>query len=405
MKKRIIFVIVFAFAGIVCSSMKASGAQLTLGTVGATLQLQDSMLYTAVPIINTGTGTIQVTITAIKLKGGTLTQSLPFTAGAIPPKYSTSFEADFASLPGALFTPGDTYSLTVTGTYKIGEKKPLHKFTLTGNVLLAPDSPGSATVSTTASIPSQTVTGAPYKHRAVEMDSDVNTAAPPVPTLPFAPLITTSAPTGLTPWSNDPPPFDHVLNDSLNLISGTGAPDVANGTVFTSGGVHYDFGAVEPSGAVDPVSGVVLVTANWTLAYSVDGVHFTQLDPTKIFPNDVVGFCCDQQVQYVPAPIDRFIWLMQGPGGDRLAAASPGGHHQQKRQALDLLEAYTAAFRPDSGHRLRLPGFVGGKQLSLHELGCGGTVSERLQSRLPGRTDIVGRDSEGRHHHDRLYQS
>ena len=76
----------------------------------------------------------------------------------------------------------------------------------------------------------------------------------------------------------------------------------------------------EPSGGVSG-GGVVFVTANWTAAYSTDGIHFTQLNPTTIFPNDAVGFCCDQIVQYVPS-IDRFIWLLQG-NGYRLAMASP----------------------------------------------------------------------------------
>jgi hypothetical protein len=68
---------------------------------------------------------------------------------------------------------------------------------------------------------------------------------------------------------------------------------------------------------------VVFVTANWVAAYSTDGGNtFTQLDPTKIFPNDTIGFCCDQIVQYAPS-INRFIWLLQGSNGYRLASASP----------------------------------------------------------------------------------
>jgi hypothetical protein len=51
------------------------------------------------------------------------------------------------------------------------------------------------------------------------------------------------------------------------------------------------------------------------------GGPFTQLNPTTIFPNDAVGYCCDQIVQYVPS-IDRFIWLLQG-NGYRLAVARP----------------------------------------------------------------------------------
>jgi hypothetical protein len=79
-------------------------------------------------------------------------------------------------------------------------------------------------------------------------------------------------------------------------------------------------GTAEPSGASG--GGVIFVTANWTAAYSTDGgTTFTQLDPTTVFPNDAVGFCCDQIVQYIPR-IDRFVWLLQG-NGYRLATASP----------------------------------------------------------------------------------
>jgi hypothetical protein len=67
--------------------------------------------------------------------------------------------------------------------------------------------------------------------------------------------------------------------------------------------------------------GVVFATANWSAAYSTDGINFKALDPTKIFPDDAIGFCCDQIVQYVPS-IDCFVWLLQGTGY-RLAIASP----------------------------------------------------------------------------------
>jgi hypothetical protein len=67
---------------------------------------------------------------------------------------------------------------------------------------------------------------------------------------------------------------------------------------------------------------VLFISANWVVAYSTNGGStFTQLDPTTVFPNDAVGFCCDQIVQYVPS-IDRFVWLLQG-NGYRLAVASP----------------------------------------------------------------------------------
>jgi hypothetical protein len=77
----------------------------------------------------------------------------------------------------------------------------------------------------------------------------------------------------------------------------------------------------EPSGGANG-GGSIFATANWTAAYSTNGGgSFTQLDPTTIFPNDAVGYCCDQVVQYVPG-IDRFIWLLQG-NGYRIASASP----------------------------------------------------------------------------------
>jgi hypothetical protein len=76
----------------------------------------------------------------------------------------------------------------------------------------------------------------------------------------------------------------------------------------------------EPSGASG--NGVIFVSANWRVAFSTDGGStFKVLDPTTIFPNDAVGFCCDQIIQYAPS-IDRFIWLLQGTGY-RLAVASP----------------------------------------------------------------------------------
>lgn len=76
----------------------------------------------------------------------------------------------------------------------------------------------------------------------------------------------------------------------------------------------------EPSGASG--NGVIFMSANWRVAFSTDGGStFKILDPTTIFPNDAVGFCCDQVIQYAPS-IDRFIWLLQGTGY-RLAVASP----------------------------------------------------------------------------------
>ena len=66
------------------------------------------------------------------------------------------------------------------------------------------------------------------------------------------------------------------------------------------------------------------MTANWSAAFSNRNGgpgSFTPLNPTTIFPADVVGFCCDQIVQYDPTH-NLFIWLLQG-NGMRLAVATP----------------------------------------------------------------------------------
>jgi len=107
----------------------------------------------------------------------------------------------------------------------------------------------------------------------------------------------------------DPPNVAFNVNNSFGINGGT---NCSPGGAFAT--------CAEPSGANG--GGVVFVTANWFAAYSTDGGNiFNQLNPTTVFPNDAVGFCCDQIVQYVPS-IDRFIWLLQG-NGYRLASARP----------------------------------------------------------------------------------
>lgn len=110
------------------------------------------------------------------------------------------------------------------------------------------------------------------------------------------------------PGSQDPPPILFEANESMDLPPGTSAGKVGP--------------IAEPSGASNGRD-VVFATANWLAAYSTNGGgSYTALDPTKIFPPDAVGFCCDQVVQYVPR-IDRFVWILQGANGYRLASASP----------------------------------------------------------------------------------
>jgi hypothetical protein len=86
--------------------------------------------------------------------------------------------------------------------------------------------------------------------------------------------------------------------------------------------------AADMSGA-DSERDVVMMSGNWYCDFSNDGgATWKRLDPTTIFPENIGGgFCCDQIVTYVPS-IDRFVWFLQyakdaaGQGAFRIAAAS-----------------------------------------------------------------------------------
>jgi hypothetical protein len=282
-----------------------SPAILSLGGPGVSL-LDPTTLLSAVPVINTGTAAAQnVEATAITLPGGTLTSPtpLPFNLGSISAGGSTVLDADFSGGP---FTPaGNPYPLAVTGTYAVDAAT--YCFTLNTDLAVPPAAPGSATLGT-VQVPPHSVSGGGFPHQPLQFDEEVNPQRWTVPTAPFVPLVT--PPPGATAVTQapfgDPPAIVFNANNGLGLISGG-----FNGQASTT---------AEPSGGVTG-GGVVFSTANWTAAYSPDGITFTQLDPTTIFPNDAVGFCCDQIVQYVPS-IDRFIWFLQG-NGYRLAMASP----------------------------------------------------------------------------------
>ena len=279
---------------------------LSLGAEGVSVPDPATLLF-AVPIINIGTAAAQnVQMKAITLSLGTLTlPSLPFNLGTILPGEAKVLDADFSAGP---FTPaGNPYSFNMTGTYAVDAST--YCFTLNTDVVVPPAAPGSNRLGS-VSVPSNSVSGGNFPPQPPQMDEEVNTSGWTVPTAPFVSL--TAPPSGSTSVKpvGDPPAIVFEANSGIEFIL---AGQNCNG----------DPNAVcaEPSGAVSG-GGVIFATANWNAAYSTDGITFHQLAPTTIFPKDAIGFCCDQIVQYVPS-IDRFIWLIQGTGGYRLATASP----------------------------------------------------------------------------------
>jgi len=298
-------------------SCAAAGVVLTAGAPGESLRDQKTLLV-ALPIVNAGAIAVKdVAVAVLILPGAQLVAPtpLPSPLGDIAPKGDTTLDASFTGQ----FSPGDGQTLTVTGTYAIGEAR--HCFTLHSDFVLPPAAPGEAGL-TVKTIEANSVEGAPFKPQPPKFDEEVNPPLWRVPTGPFLPGTPTPGTTGVQKFEVSlsgrggaagrgvpaVPPIVFNINNSLGLTSGG-----TNGTVST---------VAEPSGGTATGGCVVFVTANWAAAYSTDGgTTFTQLDPTTIFPADAVGFCCDQIVQYVPS-IDRFIWLLQG-NGYRLAAARP----------------------------------------------------------------------------------
>jgi hypothetical protein len=280
---------------------------LSLGAAGVATP-QPDILTVAAPLANLTDRTVtSVTINRIELSTAAVRTSLPIKVNTIPGNASENVQADFDSK--SLVT-GKQYELVLEGTYRgeAGNGRARH-FRLRTFVFVPPASPGSHEVGKT-DVPSQKVDGGKYPPQKPRMDKDVNQAAPVVPKTQYVPG--TPTPTGTEPKPapvGDPPPITFNANNPVGI---TGAGQGCSGDASAA--------CAEPSGASG--GGVILVSANWSIAYSTDGGStFKVLDPTTIFPNDAVGYCCDQIIQYAPS-IDRFIWLLQGTGY-RLAMASP----------------------------------------------------------------------------------
>jgi hypothetical protein len=282
---------------------------LILGPLGANT-LTPTLIFVAAPIVNTGMTAVQnVEVTSLSLTGGTLTSPvLPLSLGTIAAGSSAVVNASFSGV----FLPGQTLMLTVEGTFELNGF--VFCFSLTRTVIVPPAAPGSGELGS-FDLPGRSVTGGGFPHRPPDFDDDINPAGWTVPMGPFVAGVPEPMGTmAMTP----------SLGEQARSGAGTQSLLAPDAIVFNHNagiGVTDASTTSEPSGGATG-GGVIFMTANWLAAYSTNnGTSFTELDPTTIFPNDAVGYCCDQIVQYVPS-IDRFIWFLQG-NGYRLAVASP----------------------------------------------------------------------------------
>lgn len=284
-------------AATICFSAScASHRTFTLTAPGAALEQPDTLLVAAMLNNTSQKPASNVRIDSIRLDSAPLLVTTPIPVGQIDGGNSANVQANFNS---SQVTPGKRYELKVHGRYQAGKRD--RKFEVETGVVLPPASPGSGSVSTVTVTPGK-VSGAPYKPQRPHFGKDVNGSRWTVPTGKLDPAIPTPTNTSTEKAPiGDPPAITFLVNNGLGI----------NGSTIA-----------EPSGGVN-AGGVVFVSSNWYAAYSTDnGSTFTQLNPTTIFPNDAIGFCCDQIVQYAPS-IDRVLWLLQGNNGFRLASASP----------------------------------------------------------------------------------
>ena len=315
----------------------------TLTAPGVDLEQPDTLRLAAQLNNNSHKTAFKVNINSIQLDSAPLRTSTPVPVGKIVAGRSAIVKANFDS---SQLTQGKQYTLVMHGCYKVRHKpsgpspkpphnppgsspKPppsshnpsscsvgarhkftRHKFIVKRVVDLPPAAPGSTSVNK-GTVPAKNVTGAPFPAQPPSFDKEgVNGSRWTVPTGKSIPG---------TPTPSDTPIQNAPKNAPKNAYIADAPPIVFKSN--TGVGIKNGSTTAEPSGASG--GGVVFVSANWFAAYSTDGGStYKQLNPTTIFPNDAIGFCCDQIVQYVPS-IDRFIWLLQGNNGYRLASASP----------------------------------------------------------------------------------
>lgn len=300
------------------STALAKSEQVTFSLGPAGVALQGGNLLVAVRLNNTSDRTgYRIFIDSISLQSASTISptSFPVAVGQLDPDQNAVIQASFD--PSNL-VQGQQYLLQMSGSYRPVDKGTQrdqgHVFTISTLISLPPTE-GEGTTGQPlheADANSNTITLGNFP--PVQFPQNFDEANEPGPPVPIGPhhALPNAIPGGTDAMPDAPVIFSK--NDPLDLISG-GYNGQASGTA-------------EPSGASNGAN-VVFATANWTAAYSTNGgSSFTQLNPTTIFPNDAVGYCCDQVVQYVATAdqgettINQFIWLLQG-NGYRIAAASP----------------------------------------------------------------------------------
>jgi hypothetical protein len=301
--------------GLLISAAYAS--TFSLGPTG--LGVVNGNLLVATRLVNTS-GTSAGTAFDVEIGSITLTPavrtsptSFPISVGTIDADHDAVIQAGFSTVK---LIRRHQYVLQVHGSYRPVSSDRSLSFTVSTTIIVPPGAPGEA-LRQTGTVHSLKVAGAKFPPIREPKDfNDANEAGPPVATGPRIPVTRTKTGTAVKSDPGDPS-VTFKANDLLKLISGPFTGDAAAN--FCSGISGQS--CVEPSGASNG-AGIIFVTTNWTADYSTNGGgSFKQLNPTTIFPNDAVGYCCDQVVQFVPG-IDRFVWVLQGTGY-RLATASP----------------------------------------------------------------------------------
>jgi hypothetical protein len=280
---------------------------LGIGTVSTSVW-DDGTVALSFPLENRSDSLAsKVQITGLTFGGGSRAKpaALPSDLGNIAAEQATVVDARFSGLSAPA-----TYDLDVAVSYLDGAAT--RGFHAHLRVPIAKSADGDVN-STTTTVPKHVTPGAPLPPVKTHPEND-NPAGPPVPDGP-----------AITPLPVPP--------QGTSTKSAAGASSVT--FIRDTSGNHPSFPApADPSTAAG--GGLVLSTGNAFLLLSTDdGVTFTQIDPTTVFPNADGGLCCDQVMLYDPA-IDLYFWLLQyrpvanpadpskaGPNRLRVAWASP----------------------------------------------------------------------------------